>query len=736
MSFGTILAGMPHLGLCIEGLQLADKNCSMRHNLGEGRTLGEVMSGSRRAPLSGLMVGVLAILLATTSASTPARADDLINPPVLRSADGVLDILMVARINKLPFTPFSAYGWAYDICQRPTNGDLICPSSLPNLYGGIRLQLSQGDTLKIRLVNKLPPAYNAKHQYEPGMEYLGLNPTNLHTHGMLVSAHFPTTDDKTYGDNVFVLTLNPLNGRPGSGQHIHGDVRYTFTDYAIKIPDNHPSGLFWFHPHAHGVSLNQISAGMAGIITIGHLSDYVCRTGCGVPVGKIPVRYMILKDTQVGPPGLVADQQEPTFCDPSPARDDPPRLGACLQTGLTGTGTNRGRWYFSVNGQQYPNLPIDAPTGEIWRITNASASVTYNLSLHDTDHDRDLLMQVISIDGVSVSIKAGASADVLRQVAGPALQAETCPRESASSEKPLCVRRLKMFPSSRIELWVTYRDSQGNPAPPAAPVNAVFRDHGMSTGPAGDSWPKVDFASVVFRPAATSGTAMKALTVNGDGQALMNPVGLASDLAADRQAFAATPDCRPLARGHARRIFFNSLLTQTSAPLAGDSGKGREALLEAPFGMAYEEIDQNGKRVPGTFVDLAQFNPARPTICLTLGPGNTPTSERWELVNLAGEDHNFHMHQTKFALLTRDETEHSVTPRTLLGHGVLHDNVPLQHADGDCVTVADWRKGKCTAHPVWVEIPFTVAGDYVYHCHILEHEDGGMMARIRVRSAP
>jgi FtsP/CotA-like multicopper oxidase with cupredoxin domain len=35
--------------------------------------------------------------------------------------------------------------------------------------------------------------------------------------------------------------------------------------------------------------------------------------------------------------------------------------------------------------------------------------------------------------------------------------------------------------------------------------------------------------------------------------------------------------------------------------------------------------------------------------------------------------------------------------------------------------------------PSTVEIPFTIAGDFVYHCHILEHEDGGMMARIRVR---
>jgi FtsP/CotA-like multicopper oxidase with cupredoxin domain len=33
---------------------------------------------------------------------------------------------------------------------------------------------------------------------------------------------------------------------------------------------------------------------------------------------------------------------------------------------------------------------------------------------------------------------------------------------------------------------------------------------------------------------------------------------------------------------------------------------------------------------------------------------------------------------------------------------------------------------------VRVEIPFAIAGDFVYHCHILEHEDGGMMATIHV----
>ena len=34
---------------------------------------------------------------------------------------------------------------------------------------------------------------------------------------------------------------------------------------------------------------------------------------------------------------------------------------------------------------------------------------------------------------------------------------------------------------------------------------------------------------------------------------------------------------------------------------------------------------------------------------------NTLVSEQWELVNLTGEDHNFHIHQTKFRVMTDGE---------------------------------------------------------------------------------
>ena len=163
-----------------------------------------------------------------------AGAADLQEPITLQSRNGILDILLVAKAAALAsLAPFSPTGWVYDICLNPHNGANDCPAKpgAPNLYGGTRLQLSPGDTLKIHLVNKLPPITDSSHAQDPDEAFLALNPTNIHTHGMLVSPHYPSTADPTYGDNVFVLTFNSANGTPVVSPHIHSVVDFDSTDY-------------------------------------------------------------------------------------------------------------------------------------------------------------------------------------------------------------------------------------------------------------------------------------------------------------------------------------------------------------------------------------------------------------------------------------------------------------------------------------------------------------------------
>ncbi|HEX4511433.1 MAG TPA: hypothetical protein VH328_15185, partial [Burkholderiaceae bacterium] len=200
-------------------------------------------------------------------AALPAVAGgNLKDMPVFASSNGVLDILMIAKTEPAPLlTPLvPKAAMVYEICPRPEDGSEDCPAQYDtaNLYGGSRLALQQGDLLKIHLVNRLAPIYDSTHSLETGMAWLALSPTNLHTHGLIVAPRFPTKKNPTYGDNVFVLALDPANGLPAQGSEFHGDVRLGSIDYEIRIPMHHPSGLYWFHPHIHGVSSNQVTSGL------------------------------------------------------------------------------------------------------------------------------------------------------------------------------------------------------------------------------------------------------------------------------------------------------------------------------------------------------------------------------------------------------------------------------------------------------------------------------------------
>ncbi len=58
--------------------------------------------------------------------------------------------------------------------------------------------------------------------------------TNLHVHGLHVSP-------AGHGDNVFVHVM------PGEEW-----------EYEYQIPEDHPAGLFWYHPHPHGLTDGQV----------------------------------------------------------------------------------------------------------------------------------------------------------------------------------------------------------------------------------------------------------------------------------------------------------------------------------------------------------------------------------------------------------------------------------------------------------------------------------------------
>ncbi len=683
-----------------------------------------------------------------------AHADPLqTDPPTFTSSHHLLDILIVAEPKVISLGEFQPTAWVFAVCEMADVQGDNCPNDSRTTadYGGVRLQVYPGDHLRMRLVNHLPPA-PADAKYAHGSdammnEMLAANPVNIHTHGLVVEPRKADSTDPTYGDYVYVLDY-PAGKMPSM---VEPDE--TATDkpiqYDIYIPPDHPPGIYWFHPHVHGLTINQLSEGLSGIITIGSVTDYA-----SLPEGSstIPTRYFVLKDMQVLSTGKVLDQESAKFCAPFPL-PGMSRKGFCQgwdSLGIPDDPDDRpgnyegGVWYFTVNGRVFPQIPMPSSSGELWRLVNAGASRSYDLVLQDDQSNKNLPFQVISLDGVALAPPPGSFADQSWVRTSGKVNPVTCPVPSpASTEQPVCATHLVLFPGARAEIWVF---------PASRP--ATMKTLTLFTGPKGDRWPEASLAHIVVPPGSRAG-AGALLRVKPIDKALLSSQGLFG--APVRASFAgvssslrledarqflhgassssstlhlnayqiatietrfkeisrpaaslASPNCSALPPGHRRRIFFG---VPTSDPSA--------------FGLGYEEVDQNDNPVPGTFRDVASFDPAKINICLPLGPRNMPVTEEWELVNLAAEAHNFHIHQTKFYVLPQNAPSGDA--------GALMDSVVLPNGGASCDgSVASWRSGKCRVQMVVVRIPFAEVGDFVYHCHIGEHQDGGMMAHIRV----
>jgi FtsP/CotA-like multicopper oxidase with cupredoxin domain len=651
---------------------------------------------------------------------TPGAAgqlEPLREPRVLASQNGLLDLVMVAN-EKPVLDDTGLKGWVYSVCQRTWDAQKTCPNdgSTVSDYGGARLALQQGDLLKIRLVNNLPRILDAAHA-TGHFANLRLNPTNLHTHGLIVEPRTATPENRTFGDNVFVSVYNPDTGIPiifpfpnkplTDG---HGSVvARSYADYSIEIPRNHPLGNFFFHPHVHGIALNQISMGMSGIITIGRASDYARGNRDNAPFSDSNVRHLVLKDMQVLNTNVGLSQESPEFCAP----DQPAQRGSCPGAGEFAGG----QWRFTVNGQSYPRINVTSPEGEIWRITNSSGNITYNLQLDD-GQGKVLLTQLLSVDGVTISLPADTPPDTIVKLSGGRFKVRACPGAAVDQNTlPACVSEMTLMPSARAEVWVAYRDANGG-ITTARNREFVLRQKQVQMG-SGDTWPAVDLASVTFNQIERPRHADRQLKIIGEALKGFKSTGIFRKKVPNVEAAALPAGCAALPPGHRRRIFFGVDQSDSS------------------FGLGYEQIDENGNVV--ATLDVKQFDPANPFVCLPLDNGQRPANETWELVNLATENHNFHIHQTKFYQLTPTTS----TPDAK-GASLLQDNLPLPVAtpkvdvesQGGACTIAQWHSGECPSNPVLVSIPFPKVGEFVYHCHILEHEDGGMMARIKVVPSP
>ena len=752
---------------------MSDHDAAMRHDAAtdhhaanrDAATHHAAIKRSRRYRWIGATAAAAALAWGgTASAQTAASANSQGNafhaPPVFASENGTLNIQMNAKANPIPTLTFTSpttgkkihpTGFAYEICRA---GGCVWD------YGGVRLALTQGDTLKSHFTNLLPPFDPNKLLHAADEPNDVLNPINLHTHGLLTPARAPTAGNPTWGDDIFVQVYNPANGLPNPANNPHnmGDVVVGSIDYNIPVASNMPSSLLWYHAHVHGIALEQLSHGTSGLLTIGSIGDNVTGDAVNTRFPEASVRYLMLKEIQVAATGTrdfgggagpqpVADGEvlghtDSQFCAQFPAPTDPPRRGSCPGQDATGGGDDNftgGVWYFTINGIQYPTIPITAPDGEIWRIGTGAGSLSWDLQLVNDQNQKPMTVQLIAIDGIAVTLPQDTPTSSMVSMAGGKFHVVPCPNVTVITTVPVCVDEFVMMPSSRVELYVTYRNPQGVITPPLPGASATFKMVGLTMG-TGDGWPAIDLAKVQFNQTGARQFTSNQVVVHDSG--LLQPGGLLVAANPTAKPAPLPPGCAPLPAGWHRRIFFGFSNTT----------------INNTFALGYELVDQHGNVVPGSHqpaIDpdplntpndgngLAPFDPNVTTICLPLGPGQAPATETWELVQLSTENHNFHLHQTRFiekvgpdaGSVIQDNFPLGVAvPDATISDQVFNPNNP--NFQNNVCRIGQWRSGHCVSPAVVEQIPFAQLGEFVYHCHILEHEDGGMMARIVVVPSP
>ncbi|MEW6721212.1 MAG: multicopper oxidase [Thermodesulfobacteriota bacterium] len=141
-----------------------------------------------------------------------------------------------------------------------------------------------------------------------------------------------------------------------------------------------------------------------------------------------------------------------------------------------------------------------------------------------------------------------------------------------------------------------------------------------------------------------------------------------------------------------------------------------DAVPAAPTEALLGIIDAGGFTVPKEWMDEITENPA-------LG-----ATEYWEIYNLTEDAHPIHIHLVQFEIIGRQalalDADGMVMQPVMLD-GAMRGPDPGESGRKDTVIVYPGEMARIKAH-------FDIAGLFVWHCHILSHEDNEMMRPYRV----
>ncbi|MBP5976000.1 multicopper oxidase family protein [Brasilonema sp. CT11] len=468
------------------------------------------------------------------------------------------------------------------------------------------LRVSPGKKdLVLRLINRLPGKAKEKqdNNCERG-EYSGgmapQNSTNLHFHGLNVSP-------KCHRDEVVRTVIEPTE---------------TFK-YDIEIPKDEPPGLYWYHPHVHMQSENQVLSGLTGAIIVEGIGKFNKRAA------QLPERVFVLRDMDLLNPSPNDTQQ--------PAKD---------------ISINSVPIRYKGGGNYDPPAVIQMKQNEeqFWRVANTAADTYLDLQVQYDGTAQPL--KLVAMDGVPIN-------------------ANVQPQDQTKS-----VKHIMLPPAGRVEFMIT--------GPGGDVKDAKFLTLKYDTGPEGDNDPQRTIARI---------DTQTQLTRNAESStpALVSELSVdLTQVSGDR--FSGLSQEKSIKE---RKLYFSQ--KDFPAPTPSDPKATRTEF--------YITVEPNQPKV---------YDPNFKTPDITVSEG---TTEDWIVENRAQEVHAFHIHQIHFLVLE------SPDPSEI---GMMRDTIN--------VPVKTHVKLKMDFRGVSKDKNTSIAGTFVYHCHILEHEDNGMMAAIAVKS--
>lgn len=637
-----------------------------------------------------------------------------------------------------------------------------------------------GDTVSARLENALDPR-TTDDQSSALCGVPGENPTNLHYfHGGIVTPNNsrpPIDASQGNGDNVYVRLLNGRDslGRPNGFDFmvpIPGDNELDARVLEGQGSIRHPYGLNWYHSHMHGISSTQVMGGLSGLLSVGGSKANV-RAACddGAARGKCDeenaalqamtdVRYVLLRDISLRSIGALPEQADGTtkaewapldrdFAEPEcpvwtevdgtlapNSHDRKLRRGFCQRD-------QHSAWLFTLNGQRFPTITAAGGRNLLLRVGNLSANVAYLLELYDEQSGETVPLTILSLDGV-VPARPVDSNDV------------------TSSVDAFSVDELLLMPAARAEVYIRNDQPPGHQDPQVL----ILRTKGVDAG--SDKWPEIQLARVVLQP--TTDVNSVALALNRVVQTAPSPFDLIQDaLSSIQDAVRAEPPLpqgcvRDLEDGEHRRVTFGE---------SGESSGPRKwtvatELVHAPGEGLFDESEFEPDRqatigsyefglVKGVpFEDyvlddgnIDWLGTKHRHVCVRLDHEGSH-QQLWVLHNPTSALHNFHIHQMKFRLATRKDLEEKyrikppkqshtcqdvdcapnqpdfkfyeenevAVPTAETSEPVWHDTIPVPNGPGVFIVMSfDARQQ---------------LGRFVYHCHVLKHEDEGLMTPIEV----